>query len=104
MTTNPNTTEVVIENILNTEEISSITLLGEFHTEVEMTVTINDKEGFLSLFPNSVYDEKHFIRLIQGGEFNETDIIETEYISLGQIEEDLFPSNFYSVYNVTVHK
>ena len=104
MTTNQNTTEVVIENILNTEEIKSISIYGDFLTDVNMKIRINDKERFLSLFPNSVYDEKHFIRLIQGGEFNETDIIETEYISLGQIEEDFFISNFSSVFNVTVHK
>ena len=96
MTTNQNTTEVVIENILNTEEISSITLFGDFHTEVEMTVTINDKERFLSLFPNSVFDKKYFVQLVKEGVFDETDIIETKSHSLGQITEDWFPSNFSS--------
>lgn len=96
MYNNQNTTEVVIENILNTEEINTLTIVGEFKTVVETTIEITDHDKFMSLFPNSEFDEDYFITLLTEGKLKDRrmfSIVEQE------IQEESI-KNYVDVYDL----
>lgn len=102
MTKETNST-VNVENQNLNNEISSITIHGEFQTVVETTIEINDQEKFLSYFPNNEFDEDVFLKLLYKGEFDEEDVVSKSSFSLGEITDDENLSNYTQVYDLMVH-
>jgi hypothetical protein len=100
-TTNINSTEVVENQNLN-NEVSSITISGEFQTVVETTIEINDQEKFLSYFPNNEFDEDVFLKLLYKGKFDDEVVVSKSSFSLGEIRDDEKLSNYTEVYDLMI--
>jgi hypothetical protein len=108
MTTLTNST-VNVDNInLNNEEITSITICGELWTEIHTTFEINDRDKFLSLFPNQKFDKDYFIELLTDGQFDDGyhnrryGISNTTFYTYGLEEEEESISNYRGITDVIV--
>lgn len=87
-----------------TNNIETITILGEYNTCLESTLRITDSMLFLNYFPNRMFDEEIFFKLLKKGVFDEVSCIEFESISLGEISDDIKLSNYKEVYEMDVFK
>lgn len=87
-----------------TNNIETITILGEYNTCVESTLRITDSILFLNYFPNRMFDEEIFFKLLKKGVFDGVSCIEIENISLGEISDDIRLSNYKEVYEMDVFK
>jgi len=82
--------------------IETITILGEYNSCIESTFRITNSVLFLNYFPNRIFDEEIFFKLLKKGVFDGVSCIEFESHSMGELSDDIKLSNYKEVYEIDV--